>query len=244
MEYQPIRIQTESVITKAAEELRRFIDARDLGPGDALPPETQLSTMLGISRNSVREALRVLDGLGFIEKRPGRGAVVRSRVRALAGRPPGRDAVVEGIPVAYEARRLIEQRCAELAADRATEAHRAELQGQLARFEEALKRLDFTAAASAHVEFHETLVRIAGNPILASMFESVRFTIAEFTESVPEAFKDPRLPALHRAIYQAIEQGDRIAAAKAVRRHFQANRPRLEVNIRTRGAPRPAGPPR
>ena len=53
MEYQPARIQTESVITKAAEELRRFIEARDLGPGEALPPETQLSTMLGISRNSV-----------------------------------------------------------------------------------------------------------------------------------------------------------------------------------------------
>jgi GntR family transcriptional regulator, transcriptional repressor for pyruvate dehydrogenase complex len=238
--YMLSRIQTDSVITKAAEELRRFIEGHNLGPGDALPAETQLSGMLGISRNSVREALRVLDGLGFIEKRPGRGAVVRSRIRALAGRPPGRDAVVEGIPVAYEARRLIEERCAELAAERATEANHAELRAPLARFEEALKRLDFVAAAAAHVEFHETLVRVAGNPILASMFESVRFTIAEFTESVPEAFKDPRLPSLHRAICQAIELGDRVAAAKAVRRHFQANRPRLEVNIRTGGGRRPA----
>ena len=244
MEYQPTRIQTESVITKAAEELRRFIEARDLGPGDALPPETQLSTMLGISRNSVREALRVLDGLGFIEKRPGRGAVVRSRVRALAGRPPGRDAVVEGIPVAYEARRLIEQRCAELAAERATEADRAELQGQLARFEEALKRLDFTAAAVAHVDFHEALVRVAGNPILASMFESVRIhdrgvhrVGAGSVQGPPVALAAPgNLPG-HRA-------GGPDRGREGGRRHFQANRPRLEVNIRTRGGPRPAGPPR
>ena len=244
MAYQLSRIQPESVIAKAAEELRRFIEAHDLAPGEALPPEVRLSSMLGISRNSVREALRVLDGLGFIEKRPGRGAVVRSRVRALAGSPAGRDAIVEGIPVAYQSRMLIEQRCAELAAQRATPAQHAELQGQLARFEETLKRLDFAAAAGVHVELHETLVRIAANPILASMFESVRFTIAEFTEPAPEAFRDPRLPSLHRAICHAIVAGDPRAAGKAVRRHFQANRPRLEVRIRTGSRPGSPGRPR
>jgi len=151
---------------------------------------------------------------------------------------------VEGIPVAYQSRMLIEQRCAELAAQRATPAQHAELQGQLARFEETLKRLDFAAAAGVHVELHETLVRIAANPILASMFESVRFTIAEFTEPAPEAFRDPRLPSLHRAICHAIVAGDPRAAGKAVRRHFQANRPRLEVRIRTGSRPGSPGRPR
>jgi DNA-binding GntR family transcriptional regulator len=77
------------------------------------------------------------------------------------------------------------------------------------------------------------------------MFEAVRFTIAEFTEAVPEAFKDPRLPSLHQRLYRAIEAGDGVEAAKAVRRHFRANRPRMEFKIRTGGeAPGPPAPSR
>ena len=63
MAYSPTPIRRESVISQAAQEICRCIEAERLSPGDALPPETRLSEMLGISRNSVREALRVLHGL-------------------------------------------------------------------------------------------------------------------------------------------------------------------------------------
>jgi|RhiMetdeSRZDD1v2_1073273.scaffolds.fasta_scaffold163267_2 GntR family transcriptional repressor for pyruvate dehydrogenase complex len=242
MKYQPRPIRAESIITKAADELRRFIEARHLAPGASLPPETQLSVMLGISRNSVREALRILDGLGFIEKRPGRQAVVRSRSGLLATKPPSRVAVLEGVPVAYQTRMLIEQRCAELAAQRARGADLAELDAQLSRFEEAVKQTDYAAAAKAHLAFHELLVRAAGNPILAGMFEAVRIAVAEFSDAVPEALRDRRLLSLHRAIYRAIRDRDPAGAATAVRRHFQAIRPRVEFNIRTRRASTPGGP--
>jgi DNA-binding FadR family transcriptional regulator len=239
MEYQISPVRAESVISKAAHELRRFVEARNLVAGDTLPPETQLSSMLGISRNSVREALRILDGLGFIEKRPGRRAVVRSRTGILANKPPDRADLVEGVPIAYGARMLIDQRCAELAAQRATAADLAELDGWLSRFEEALKRSDSVAAARAHMEFHATVVRAAGNPVLATMFEAVRFVIAEFAEVVPEVFNDRRLISHHRAIYRAIRERDTARAGAAVRRHFQANRPQIEFEIRARGeAPR------
>ena len=243
MRYQPRPVRVESVITKAAHELRRFIEARHLTPGECLPPETQLSTMLGISRNSVREALRILDGLGFIEKRPGRQAVVRSRSGLLATKLPNRTAVLEGVPVAYQARMLIEQRCAELAAQRARSADLIDLDSRLSRFEEAVKRADYAAAAKAHLEFHETLVRAAGNPILAALFEAVRFAVAEFSDAVPEALRDRRLLSLHRAVQRAIRDRDSARAAAAVRRHFQVIRPRVEFNIRTRRESAHAGPP-
>src|ERR1700680_5058158 len=68
MGYSPSPIKRESVISQAAQEICRFIEAERLAAGDGLPPETKLSQMLGISRNSVREALRVLHGLGYVEK--------------------------------------------------------------------------------------------------------------------------------------------------------------------------------
>jgi GntR family transcriptional repressor for pyruvate dehydrogenase complex len=228
VDYQLRRIRAESVISKAADELRRFIEERKLARGDALPAEMQLSAMLGISRSSVREALRVLDGLGFIEKRAGRRAVVRSPSGPLGSTPPNRANLMEGIPVAHAARMLIEQRCAELAARRMPTVLLAELNAHLSRFEESLKREDYVAAAQAHGEFHEALVRAAGNPILASMFESVRFSIARFAEDAPETFKDRRLPSLHRAILRAIQDGDPDRASAAVRRHFRASQPVVE----------------
>ena len=54
MAYNPSPIKRESVISRAAQEICRFIEAEQLGPGDALPPETRLAQMLGISRNSLR----------------------------------------------------------------------------------------------------------------------------------------------------------------------------------------------
>ena len=68
----------ESVITKVADELRRQIEVSGVKPGDALPSETELSIRFRISRNSVREALRILVGLGYIDKEPNKRAVVRS----------------------------------------------------------------------------------------------------------------------------------------------------------------------
>src|SRR5262249_37747920 len=76
MTYHPAPVRRDSVITRAAQDLCRLIDAEALGPGSPLPTETRLAQMLGISRNSVREALRVLHGLGYVEKAAGRRVVV------------------------------------------------------------------------------------------------------------------------------------------------------------------------
>src|SRR5256885_2680181 len=126
MAYSPTPIRRESVISQAAQEICRFIEAEKLGPGDALPPETRLSQMLGISRNSLREALRVLHGLGHVEKAAGRRVVV------TAGAPGGKSMVdgsvlLEAELIANEVRSHIAQKGAELSAERLTGAELAEL---------------------------------------------------------------------------------------------------------------------
>src|SRR3981189_132164 len=113
MAYGPSPIKRHSIISQAAQEICRIIEAERLGPGDALPPETRLSQMLGISRNSLREALRVLHGLGHVEKAAGRRVVVTAG--AQGGKSMFDESVLlEGGPAANEERAHTAHKCAEL----------------------------------------------------------------------------------------------------------------------------------
>src|SRR5580700_11738040 len=126
MAYDPAPIRRDSVITQAAQEICRLIEAERLGPGDALPTESRLAQMLGVSRNSVREALRVLHGLGYVEKSDGRRVVVTAA--AQGGKSMFDESVLlEAAPIANEVRSHIAQKCAELAAERLTPAEITEL---------------------------------------------------------------------------------------------------------------------
>ena len=139
MAYGPSPIKRDSVISQAAQEICRIIEAERLAPGETLPPETRLSQMLGISRNSVREALRVLHGLGYVEKAAGRRVVVTAG--AQGGKSMFDESVLlEAAPIANEVRSHIAQKCAELSAERLTAAELGELAGALAALEQAIAR--------------------------------------------------------------------------------------------------------
>src|ERR1700741_3491259 len=141
MAYSPAPIRRDSVISQAAQEICRLIEAERLSPGEALPPETRLSQMLGISRNSLREALRVLHGLGYVEKSAGRRVVVTAA--SQGGKSMFDESVlIEAAPIANEVRSHIAQKCAELAAERLTARELADLEHALAALEAAIARQD------------------------------------------------------------------------------------------------------
>jgi len=103
MAYDPSPIRRDSVITQAAQEICRLVEAERLGPGDALPTETRLAELLGVSRNSVREALRVLHGLGYVEKAAGRRVVVTAASQVGKG-VFDESVMLEAAPIANEVR--------------------------------------------------------------------------------------------------------------------------------------------
>src|SRR3989442_4860129 len=197
--YVPVPINRESVISKAADEIRRLIGAGNLKPGDALPVELKLSKSLGISRGSVREALRVLDGLGLVEKQPGRRVIVADRAKLNTLPPIGEAALLKALPVVYNVRGLVEERCAELAAQHRTEEEVAEMEGHLALFQEARKRGDPVSAAHNHQAFHAGIVAAARNPVLTALFEQVRFSIAAVAGRFAPNLKDSPQARLHTA---------------------------------------------
>ena len=231
--YVPVPINRESVISKAADEIRRLIGAGNLKPGDALPVELKLSKSLGISRGSVREALRVLDGLGLVEKQPGRRVIVADRSRLYTSPPIGEAAFLKALPVVYKVRGLVEERCAELAALHRTEEEVAELENYLALFQEARKRGDPVAAAHNHQAFHSGIVAAARNPVLTALFQQVRFSIAAVAERLPESLRDSRQASIHTAVLEAIRGRDARRARTATRRHFRMIAPLIEFVTRS-----------
>src|SRR5437868_3469132 len=233
MAYEPAPIRRDSVITRAAQELCRLIEADDLGPGSPLPPETRLSQMLGISRNSVREALRVLHGLGHVEKTTGRRVVVTASAQGGKG-VFDESVLIEAAPIANDVRSHIAQTCAELAASRITAAELAELERALAALERAIARKDRTAAKSAHDAFHGRFLASARNPLLVAMFNQAQ--VARLSNVSPEhkSFYDPRHLAHHRALLRALRRRDPRGARAVVRKHFQSLGLMLEFVTRAR----------
>jgi DNA-binding GntR family transcriptional regulator len=82
-----LRVDARPLYIRASELVRRLIAEEGLADGDRLPPEAELASLLGVSRSTIREALRDLEVRGLVARRHGRGTTVRApRVAAGLGR--------------------------------------------------------------------------------------------------------------------------------------------------------------
>jgi DNA-binding GntR family transcriptional regulator len=127
---------------------RRIIDAHYL-PGERLT-EDRLAADFGVSRNPVREALRVVEAEGFVEVQPRRGAVV-----ATPDERTMRDM--------FAARAVLEPLAARLAADRASDDDLAQLRRLLDDARKATDDGDFVRVAELNSDLHRHVVRMSGN---------------------------------------------------------------------------------
>lgn len=249
--YRAAPLKRNSIIAQAAEEICRFIDAKGLRAGDALPPETHLSEMLAISRNSVREALRMLHGLGVVEKNAGRGAVVTTSSTAGFG-TVDEATLREAAPLAHEVRALVMQKCATLAAERLTSTDLDKMAEELLALRRAAERGDPAEAKRAHDMFYGLILGGARNPLLVAIFrqaDSAR--LVNVARPADKSFFNVRHLEQHRLVLDALTRRDADAAVKAVRRHFLTLRPMIAlvanrpVTATTHSSPRKSGlPPR
>lgn len=227
--YRPVALKRDSLILQAAEEICRFIDLTGLKSGDALPPEMRLSEMLSISRNSVREALRMLHGLGVIEKMAGRGTVVTATSTAGFGKMD-QAGLMEAAGVAHEVRMLTMQRCAELAAQRLSEANLKDMGEALEALGAASAGNDHAEAKRAHDVFYGMILAGARNPLLVGLFnQAASARLTNVSELAGKTFLSGRHMEQHRAVLKALIARDPAAASKAVRKHFLALRPMIEL---------------
>ena len=207
-------VESRRAFEEILDQLEEAILAGQLSVGDKLPPERELAARLGVSRTSVREALRVLEALGLVDVR--RGAEHGVRLREEPG-----NAFVDVLRFLIALRHLTEETVLEFrlvlqvwAAGRAAERREDGLLGQLGGIVEQMEAnpLDPIQFRSVDIDFHSTLVRAGENELATLMFEAIRHSTEQMILDALLHEQDwdslrQRLTAEHRAILTAIEGG-------------------------------------
>jgi GntR family transcriptional regulator, transcriptional repressor for pyruvate dehydrogenase complex len=219
VEFQAIR--RNAVAHEAIATIKRMIVRGDLQAGQRLPAERELAVQLGVSRPSLREAIRALIALNILESRHGEGTYVSSLEPDLLTEPI--DFVLQiddgGITALFEARRVLEAGIAALAAERATDLELAELEDFVKRGRSILH--DAEAFIEHDVEFHERIRRAARSPVLGSMLGSVSTLSLESRRRTAQA-QPVRTRALadHARTVKTLKARDPEAARRAMVAHL------------------------
>src|SRR4051794_24245968 len=150
-----------------------LITERHLNPGDRLPPERELAQSMGVSRSSLREALRALSLLGVTEMRQGDGTYLTALDPDALMRPFGLVLKLSDgqLKALFEARRVIEPGLAALAAERVDGETLAALHRCVGDSAAALG--DDEAFMRADLQLHGLIAQAASNSILSRVIESI-----------------------------------------------------------------------
>jgi DNA-binding FadR family transcriptional regulator len=166
-------VTRDALPDQIASRLITLITERQLKAGDRLPPERELAATMGVSRSSLREALRALAMLGVADMRHGDGTYLTNLQPDSLMRSVGLVLAMSdsGLEELFEARKLVEPGLAALAAVRVTDAEAAELHRCAAASHEALG--DAEAFMWADIALHAAIAKAARNAVLERLLESI-----------------------------------------------------------------------
>lgn len=199
--YQPLR---ETV----CEALRSAIRNGILEPGERLM-EVQLAEELGISRTPVREAIRKLEQEGYVIMMPRRGTYVSS-------------VSVNDIKEIFEIRSALESLSTGLAARRIEPDELEKLRTLLTEIEGHIQRKDIDKIVETDIEFHGLLYQVSRNERLVTIISNLKEQLARFrTLSMSYPGRLKQTLEEHRAMVEAIAEGDVEAARDAAERHME-----------------------
>jgi DNA-binding FadR family transcriptional regulator len=218
------------VVPKASDvlaaKLRELILSNGLAEGTPLPTERELVAQSGLSRTSVREALRVLETEGLVLTKAGRNG--GSQVRR-----PGRESISRSLELfvrshgvrfeaLLEAREAIEPAAARLAAIHRTDSDLAEM----TRIHQEFEAISNDGEAHTHINlaWHRAVVKASGNELMIAFFNAIADAIVAVSEShslfSPEVHRE--VVRVHARVLAAIAARDSDAAFRRMQGHLGA----------------------
>lgn len=207
-------VQKTSLADTATEAIRAEIISGRIPVGSRLPNEAALSATLGVSRGTVREAVRVLASEGLLEVLQGSGTYVRSAADSRRTLDAARHASLRD---RFEARCALDVEAARLAARRATPATITRLRALLAQRGNS-DGGDQESFIARDLAFHKAVIAASANRALIELFDFFSASIAETIQATTGGELPEPDMAAHLAIVDAIETGDPDKADAAVRR--------------------------
>jgi GntR family transcriptional repressor for pyruvate dehydrogenase complex len=191
-------------------KIKDMILAGELKPGDRLPPEKELSESLGLSRSSLREAVKALEIVHVLDVRRGDGTYVTSlRPEVLLGAMSFFADIHQDSSVLelFAVRRILEPAAGAMAAARATPVDIARLRSLLAEVGDGTSVDDLVAN---DLVFHRTICQLSGNAYLTGLLDTLSGSTlrARVWRGLTEEGSVDRTLTEHRAIVDALESGD------------------------------------
>ncbi|MCI0624685.1 MAG: FadR family transcriptional regulator [Acidobacteria bacterium] len=195
--------QKEDITTKLISSFKTLIADGVLVPGCKLPPERELARRFGVSRPSLRQALKVLEIMGVIWQRIGDGTYLNTSAAAILGEPVNFLILLDGISHSelFETRLIVEPELAARAAERATVEDLAALRQALVNME---KGGTLQARLEADLAFHEAIFKASGNRMCQLVFSVIHRAVFLSMERFSHMVGTKRRLAFHKAIYSAI----------------------------------------
>lgn len=211
-----------------------MIFSGELGPGDRLPPERDLCMRLGISRMTLRAALKSLETAGYIVTTRGpRGGSRISDSEALSGCwRQWMSKHLDELDDVFEFRSTVEPRLAELAAQRRTE-YDLKVMEQAVASERSPK--DWPSLLRANMDLHRGVARAAHSPRLERAMLSTRGELFVPVDFVKLDAKNPRINDTHQAILEAIRDRDPQRASEEMYRHIALVRELTDMALEASG---------
>jgi GntR family transcriptional repressor for pyruvate dehydrogenase complex len=200
-------------------QIKAMITSGELQPRDRLPREPDLAAMLGVSRNSLREAVRALSLVRILDVRQGDGTYVAAM--STASLLESLSFLLEfrrdsGVVEFLQVRRILEPAAAAIAARTMTSAQAEELHASVHTTEQCT---DITELVRHDLAFHSAIAVSTGNAVLASMVDTVSMPTqrARVWRGLTDRDAVARTVAEHRGILEAIEAHDaELAAARTL----------------------------
>ena len=216
--FQPIK--QEKISTKITQQIKSLIAKGELKPGDVLPPERELVKIFKVSRASLREALKSLTGMGFLEITQTHRTIVKS---LAAGRiiEPLDQLIREDIHTVFElieVRKAIEIWNAYYAAERAADEDIARLEKSVESMRKKIEQHESSVEEDAN--FHIAVSQAAHNKIQTHLMFSIYDLLKESIANYFDNFKLNYILDQHVRVIEAIKKKDPVLASRRMREHL------------------------
>jgi GntR family transcriptional regulator, transcriptional repressor for pyruvate dehydrogenase complex len=214
------KIDNETIVERIVSQISDAIVEGKLKPGDKIPTEAEMIKELGVGRNSVREAIKMLSAMGVLEIKRGDGTYIVKEVK-----PTVFDSVIYSIIMEQstheellELRKTLEIDVLEMVVEKAGQDDMEMLKKLIEILEKSSKEKNFERAAQLDLEFHHKLADIAGNKLLSRIVKGVQNLFYSSIKRTLENYEVYRGSGhkSHRDILQVIKNRDKSKVEEVV----------------------------
>lgn len=216
------QVRKTKVYHEIVDQIRELISAGRIKPGDRLPPERELAEMFNASRNSVRDAMRVLEQMGLVESRQGDGTYVQSVSAERLAEPLALMLLQSRTQMRelWEVRQVLEPAIAEFAAERITDEELDELEAILEA--QRLKVDSGFIALEEDTAFHNGIAEAARNTVMLRTLDTLVDLLRQSRERALQQRDRPRYSLVgHERILAALRRRDSVGARSEMLQHLR-----------------------